>query len=104
MTSQVSNITSDKKHKILLGLSTLTGIDLQESFRYMSVKSESHARTSCEHEMLPLTLKYLHVPGTAWIRISYSYWKTIYHSVFQPAVILQEEEIHVTISYPLQHL
>lgn len=76
MTSWVSNITSDKNHKMLLGLSTLTGIDLHESFWYMSVKTESYAESSCEHEMLPLTVKYLHISVTAWVRISYSYWKT----------------------------
>lgn len=82
---------------MLLGLSTLTGIDLHESFWYMSVKTESHAETSCEHEMLPLTVKYLHISGTTWFRISSSYWKTTYYRVFQPTGILQEEVLHVTV-------
>lgn len=63
----------------------------------MSVKTGSHAETACEHEMLPLTVKYLHIAGTAWVRISYSCWKTTYYSVLQPTVILWEEVLHVTI-------
>jgi len=51
----------------------------------MSVKTESHAETSCEHEMLPLTVKYLHFSGIAWVRISYTEWKTTYYSLFQPS-------------------
>lgn len=63
----------------------------------MSVETESHAENSCEHEILPLTVKYLHISGTEWVGISYSCWKTAYYSVFQPAVILQEKVLHVTV-------
>lgn len=68
MTSCMSNITSDKNQRMLLDLLTLIGIDLREIF--WSANTESHAETSCEHEMLLFTVKFLHISGNIGVRIS----------------------------------
>lgn len=53
---------------MLLDLLTLIGIDLREIF--WSANTESHAETSCEHEMLLFTVKFLHISGNIGVRIS----------------------------------